>query len=392
MIDSYLRRKDVSSLIKEIKKNPRYHEKNKIEDDVYFGKVGNELSLYILYDALLKFKIIIDDNDLLEDYILHLDKLYKRIDSYNQMIVGINKLICYMTIKLLNIRGIEEQDNRKKVIEHVYNKYVLNGYYIHGFSTVYENSIKNNGFISEVYINYYQQFNDVKKIFEKYKLGDIFEKDFSINRTSFTDDFVMGCHYSDMSPGYLSNLLFNKIYGDVEKANYLEMDYDKSISYLKKYMTNNLFNKTDIEYVLYVIKKEWDLLYRVKKKISLLLVKRCLIDSGNCSIYEYLTDNNDIYEVIDRMLSPKNSNIDFNGIIENSNVNVLSLDGFYDVEVENISKLKVSDVQTSYLKNKELMNKEFLDAYGKVYVFLIVGSLFISLGVIITVIMIVRGI
>ena len=124
----------------------------------------------------------------------------------------------------------------------------------------------------------------------------------------------------------------------------------------------------------------------------MLLVKRCLIDSGNCSIYEYLTDNNDIYEVIDRMLSPKNSNIDFNGIIENSNVNVLSLDGFYDVEVENISKLKVSDVQTSYLKNKELMNKEFLDAYGKVYVFLIVGSLFISLGVIITVIMIVRGI
>lgn len=390
MIDNYLRRIDVSNLIKEIKRNPRYHDKEKLED--VYGNVGNELSLYLLYDALLKFKIVIDNDDLLEDFILQLDKLYKRIDNYNQMIVGVNKLICYMTAKLLNIRGIEEPQNRKLLIEHVYNKYILNGYYIHGFSTVYENSIKENGFISEVYINYYQQFNDVKKLFEKYGLNDIFEKDFSINKTSFTDDFIMGCYYSEMSPGYLTNLLFNEIYDVSDKTCYYNLDYDTSISYLKKFMISKSFDKTDIEYVLYMVKKEWDLLYRVKKKISLLLVKRCLIDNNNCSVDDYINDNNEIYEIIDRMLSSKNGNISFNGIIDNNNVNIITLDGFYDIDVENINKLSIEDVKISYLNNKELMNKEFLDAYGKVYIFLIIGSLFISLGVIITIIMIIRGI
>ena len=58
MIDNYLKRNDVNNLIQEIKKNPKYFDKENIDEDMYYGKIGNELSLYILYDALLKFKII----------------------------------------------------------------------------------------------------------------------------------------------------------------------------------------------------------------------------------------------------------------------------------------------------------------------------------------------
>ena len=102
MIKKYLKREDVSNLIKEIKRNPRYYEKEKLEDNI---SIGNELSLYILYDALLKFKIVIDDDSLFGDFIVQLDKLYKKIDNYDQIVIGINKLICYMTIKLFNIKG-----------------------------------------------------------------------------------------------------------------------------------------------------------------------------------------------------------------------------------------------------------------------------------------------
>ena len=392
MIDNYLKRNDVNGLIQEIKKNPKYFDKENIDEDIYYGKIGNELSLYILYDALLKFKIVIDNNDMLDEYIVQLDKLYKKIDSYNQIMVGVNKLICHMTIKLLNIRGIDNKDNKRTLIEYIYNKYITNGYYIHGFSTVYENIIKENGFASEVYTNYYQQFNDLKNIFNKYGLNEMIEKDFSINKTYFTDDIVMGCYYSAMSPGYFTNILFNRLFNNKNRDSYLSLDYDKSISHLKKFMINKSFSKDDMEYVIYVIKNEWDLLCRVNKKISLLLVKRSLIDDQKSSIDEYLNDESDIYEIVDGILSSKNGSIDFDGIIGNDDIMVVSLDNFYNVSVDNINKLSIDDTQLSSVEKREKMNKEFMDAYGNVYIFLIFGSLLISLGVIITIIMIIRGI
>ena len=392
MINKYLKREDVSNLIKEIRRNPRYYNKEILKDS---NNIGNELSLYILYDALLKFKIVIDNEELLSEYVIQIDKLYKKIDSFNQIVVGINKLICYMTIKLFNIRGIDEVDNKTKVIEHVYNKYILNGYFVHGFSTVYENSIKDNGFVSEFYHNYYPQFNDMKKIFLKYGCGELLEKDFSVNKSYFTDDFIMGCHYSAMAPMYFTNILFSKIYGeDVEGSSYLKLDYDTSISRLKRFMIDKSFDRKDMDYVLYLIKKEWDFLSRVKKKISLMLVKKNYINYPSNNIEEYLSAEGDLYEVVDGILSSKNGNIVFDGSIESQNIEILSLDGYYDIAVENINRLTIKDKDDDllYKNRKEVINREFLDAYGKVYIFLVFGSLFISLGVIITIIMVIRGI
>lgn len=392
MIKKYLKREDVSNLIKEIKRNPRYYEKEKLEYNI---SIGNELSLYILYDALLKFKIVVDDDSMIGDFIAQLDKLYKKIDSYDQIVIGVNKLICYMTIKLFNIRGIDVKENKDKVIKHVYNKYILDGYYVHGFSTVYENSIKDNGFISEFYINYYQQFNDVKKIFEKYGMREIIEKDFSINKSYFTDDFIMGCHYSAMAPKYFTNMLFNKIYGNSNgKDNYLKLDYDSSISYLKRFMNDKSFDRKDMDYILYIVKKEWDLLFRVNKKISLMLVKRDFISFSNNNVNEYLNSSDDLYEIVDGILSSKIGSIVFDGTIESQNIEVISLENFYDIDVKNINRITINDKDEEllYKNRREVMNREFLDAYGNVYIFLVFGALFISLGVIITIIMIIRGI
>ena len=130
MIDKYLKKEDVQSLIKEIKRNPRYFEKEKGINDFYSDIMGSELSLYILYDALIKYKIIIDDEALFYDYIIQIDKLYKKIDNYSEIIVGINKLICYMVIRLLNIKGIEEKDNKRKIIDYIYKKYIIDGYFV----------------------------------------------------------------------------------------------------------------------------------------------------------------------------------------------------------------------------------------------------------------------
>ena len=159
-------------------------------------------------------------------------------------------------------------------------------------------------------------------------------------------------------------------------------------------MIEKSFAREDMDYVLYMVKKEWELLSRVNKKISLMLVKRNCINCFNNNIEEYLNLDGDLYDVVDGILSSKNGNIIFSGSIESQNIEVLSLDGYYDVAIENINRLMINDKEEDlpYKNRKEVMNREFLNAYGKVYIFLVFGSLFISLGVIITIIMVIRGI
>ena len=93
-------------------------------------------------------------------------------------------------------------------------------------------------------------------------------------------------------------------------------------------------------------------------------------------------------------MSSKNGNVVFDGTIAAQNIEILSLDNYYDIDVKNISIITVDDNDDNlpYKNRNEYLNKEFLDAYGNVYIFLIIGSIFISLGVIITIIMVIRGI
>lgn len=393
MLDNYLIRENVLRLIDELKTNPKYNNKEKNEENIYSENINNELSLYILYDALFKYKLIIDDDLLFGEFIEQIEKIYKKIDNYNQIIVGVNKLICYIASKYLKIKNINDSESKKQIISYIYDKYISNGYYIHGFSTIYEDSIKNNGFISEVYINYYRDMMKVKKIFEKYKLEDIIEKDFTINKSYFTDDFIMGCYYSMMSPGYFSNTLFNRKFcgKDIDNSPYLNCDYDTSIMKLKKYMVDNFFSDEDIKYILDVFSREWEFINKVDKKISLLVVKRCLINDNFNSLDEYLNDDEDIYDIVDRILSPKNGNIVFNGVINSDDIVILSLDSFYEKKKME-DEIVINENDLPYKYNKEIINRDFLDAYGNVYIFLIFGSLFISLGVIATIIMVIRGI
>ena len=392
MLDSYFAREDVSRLIEELKTNPKYNCKEKDEENKYFETINNELSLYILYDALLKYKLIVDEEFYLAEFIEQIDKIYKKIDNYNQIIVGVNKLICYIVSKYLKIKNINDSEGKEQIIRHIYDKYILNGYYVHGFSTVYEDSIKNNGFISEVYINYYRDMVEVKKIFEKYKLEDLIDKDFTVNKTYFTDDFIMGCYYSAMSPGYFSNVLFDKkICGkNNDRKSYLDSDYDSTISCLKKYMIDNFFKEEDMKFILDVFSKQWEYINKVDKKISLLAVKRYLINDNYNSIDEYLKDDDDVYDIVDRMLSPKNGNIVFNEVINPEDITILSLENNYEKKI-NEEDIVINEKDLPYKNNKEIINKDFLDAYGNVYIFLIFGSLFISLGVIVTIIMVIRG-
>lgn len=390
MIDKYLKREEVIDFIKIIKTSPKYNLKNNIDSTNYGSCSEESLSLYILYDALLKYKIIVDNDNLFGTYIEQLEKIFKKIDNYEDVLIGVNKLVCFIVSKHLKIEDLNSEDSKKQIISYVYDKYISNGYFVHGFNCFYLDDIKKNGFKSEVYQNRYNDFNEIKEILEKNNC-EIIDKDFSLNKTYFTDDFIMGCYYSAMAPGFYTKLLFDKKYygNKIKEDGYLKCDFDTSVSYLKKYLNNNSFNEKDKKKILDVVTAEWNYLNTIPKKISLLLVKRKLIEDNSSKIDDYITDDSDIYAIVDRMLNPKYTNVTFDGMLSSNDIIVVSLENFFDGYS---LKEEKEDLKIDSKMNMSLDNKEFLDSYGKVYIFLILGSLLISLGVIVSLIFTLRGI
>ena len=387
MLDSYLSRDDVLSFIKELKTSERYYEKRN-SLNIPISYYSYEEALFIFYDALLKYRIIIDDIYLFPEYLDQLDKLYKKLDNFDDIKFGVNKLICKILTIKFDIKNIELEESKDLIIQHIYNKYIKEGYFVHGFSSVYVDEIKVNGFVPEKYENYYDRFREVNKIFEKNNVVNIFSKKFNETSVFFTDDFVLGCYYSIYAPMYFFKFLMNEeCFGKIKrKDGCLKDSYSILISPLKRFMSNNLFNDNDKKEILKLVDDEWNLLHRKDKKISLLLVKRKVIGNIDVGLEEFLKDESDIYEIVDRMLNSKNNNISYSDKIDSNDINIVVLDTYYD------SDLKKEEKEEEEYNNKESeVNSDYLNKYGSVSYLLLIGSLFITLGVILTIFKVIGG-
>lgn len=381
MLKEYLKRNDVLKIIKEIKTNDKYFNKSTNNLSNSFICVSNEVALFIFYDALYKYKIIIDDNNLLEEYLNQVDKLYKKLDNFEDVKYGINRTICKMLINKFDIKNINDDFYREMIISRIYDTYIEEGYFIHGFHPSYIEDIKKDGFRPEEYKNYYDRFSKVNSIFEKYNQPRIIDKDFLNKNVYFTDDFIMGCYYSMYAPLFFYNFLFNDIsFGKrIRKDNCLISDYSSLTRHLKRFMNINFFSEEDKKYILDLVEDEWKLLNNSKNFISLILVKRNKIFNKEIRVSEYLKDKKDIYEIVDRMLSSKYTNLEYGKYLSNDDIEIIKLDNYSEEEkVEKKVKLK-NDLP-------DINNK-----YGSVSILLLLGCLFISLGVIISIFSVLGG-
>ena len=280
MIKEYLRRADIKKLIDNISINDRYYQKTNEVSYVFLGIDDKNKALYILYDALLKYKLIIDDVFSLDSFVEQLDLLFRKLSDFNDIILGINKLITRLCIKKLNIGNTDTFLNRKLLLDYIYNAYIINGYYIHGFSSVYK----------------------------EYNIINVSEKDFNKKEIYFTDSLLYGCSSSMRGPMYLFNIISNSsIDKKIDSNALVRDDYKACIKNLKRIFFVYDFSDSDKKYVLDVVEKEWELLHRVDKKIDLLLVKRRLFNvSDNININQLAEDVDlDINEAVDDIMYPK---------------------------------------------------------------------------------------
>lgn len=359
MIEKYFENKKVKDIIFQINSNESYYKKE-YNSSIYLFSNDKLIALFTLYDAIIKYFIVIEDLTYYDYFLSHIDKSFKRINNYESLNLAINNVIINCVKELIR------SENKKDIVTYIYKKYIEEGYYYHGFSSVYYNDIIKNGFISEEYTNYYEKFREVNKIFSKYNLDNYIEKDFSLKTVSFTDDFLRSCFYSVYGPMYYSNFLNSD-------NDYLGSDYSLVITNINKVMSDNSFSEEDKKKVLDIISLEWELLHKVEKNVNIILVKRDKIKDNISLIDDYINDDNELEEVVDKIFSSKNLDISFDGHLSLSDMIVLKLDLF---------KEKEEVVQS----NEVILNED-----GGVSYLLLISSLFICLGVIITIITLVRG-
>ena len=374
-MDGILKRDDVQSIIDNIKTNNKYFEKIS-SDGEYYDK---EESLYIFYEALLKYYIIFDDILYLKDYIYDLDLLFRKIENLEDIRFGISKLITRFSIKYLKL----EDEDREKILKFVYDKYITNGYLFHGFSSCYSDEIVNNGFKPEEYFNYYGEFIMLNDIFKKHNKVNFINKDFINKEITFTDDIIKSCIFSINSPNYFCNLLTNNEIIKNKSKDYYNDNYDKCIKYFTNLISDLEFSSEEKDFALDLVNKEWDLLHKKNKKISLLLVRRNLFQLEDINLDDIINSDLDINEAVDRILTNRYKDISYDKEINKDDVKVINLDI--------INRMLIAEEKKEEEIKENLKENNFNDDYGMVSPLILIGSLFIWLGVILSIIRVLGG-
>ena len=377
-MDEILQREDVKSIISEIKNNEKYFNKISTDSDMYYAY---DISLYIFYEALLKYYIIFGIDDNLAEYIYDVELLFRKIDTIEDIRYGISQLIVKYSNKHFNL----EEENRDLVLSFVFGNYITNGYLIHGFSSTYKDDVVKNGFKPSEYFNYYDEFIKLNELFKKYGKDNFIDKDFINKDIFFTDDIIKSCIYSINSPMYFCNLLTNNEIIKDKEVDFYKDNYDKIMENINKIVSELKFNEEDKKFTLDLVNKEWELLHKSEKNISLLLVKRKVLELDSIDIDSIIDSDFDVNEAVDSILNFRYKNISYNKDISSDDLKVIN----FEIINRDVKEEKKEEIVKE--EKQEEKKVEVNDTYGMISPLLLLGSLLISLGVILSIINILGG-
>lgn len=388
MLEEIIRREDVSKLLEDICNSARYYDKKSSNSMGYQMYFGVEQILFLFYDALFKYKIIIDDMNYFNDFFEQVDKLIRKIDNFYDISNGLNRIIGRICAFKLGIKDVEDCESKEEVIRYIYDKYMVNGYYIHGFASHYYGSILEEGFIVEEYKNVYDKFLKVQEILNKKKHTKVLEKDFSEKKVDFTDSFLLGCYYSVNAPLFFSKMLCgNEFIRKQERVDdYARGDYDACLKNLFKLMNGLGLNDSQRNVFLDAFKSEWKLIDKDHSNISLMLIPRDLFRDSLIDINKFIDDNKDasFADNVCKLLGYKSS-IVVRDDIRKRHITLVNLDGYKKFVKEEKKDTFKDELERSFITSDD----EFAltNTYGKVSVLLVLGTLLITVGVILTILM-----
>ncbi len=390
MLERYFKRRDVTEFIDEVISNSIYSQKKNSVYDSYEVFVDSSQALFTFFDAIYKFSIIIEDDAYFAEYITQIKKVIRRFQNYTDINEGINKIIGKICALKLGLSDREDVIARKYIIKYIYDKYIVSGYVFHGFPSIYKEDIYKNGLVPDNYHNMYDKFMEINKIFQRHGFYNVLGKDFKIKGIYFTDSFILGCFYAFSAPMYFYRLLGcnNFDISNYDDKAYLNNDYFASFNNLSLLMRKAKLNDAEKKFVIKTCFEEWKLI-KNSTDVSILAIKRSSVG------LDYLKNIDDILakasfcdlgNSIGKMFNCCSNEILVTDKINSNDVNIINLNNYK--ELKNIREKKLNDIKN----RQDVYNSDkLINAYGKVSILMILGSLLITLGVIMTIIMFYKG-
>lgn len=375
MLSSIFENEDVVSLLSKVSSSPRYYDKKKKDSINYEKFSGLEQPMFLLFDALFKYQIIIGDDKYLRDYVHHLELLWYKIDNFHDISEGVCKILVKFCARKLGYK-MQIEEHRREILEYIYQKYIVEGYLYHGISDVYIPSIQEKGFSPQIYENYYSQFEQLQKQYPAF----FSDMDFHHNYVSFTDDFIMACYYATYSPFYFSNFLCPQTTKKVELNSYAKRDYIGCFKQLRQSLKAKEVKEEDIRKIEDLCNLEWKLLRQNESKPTIMLVKRSAFSKNLIlGIDEILQDKKeDIGVLASHIMDYKFNSLSWKDSISPNDITFVTIPYARFIIEQEAGPVEVILPTVHPEDNSE---------DGKVSFLLLLGSALILLGVVVSIIM-----
>ena len=359
--------------------------------------IGNNYALFLFVDSLVKYIIIIEDMKYLNGYVDDLTLIFKKMNSYNDINKGVNTLLAKYVSKILRLSSVKSSESKEKVLRYIYKKYILDGYFYYGYNSssaisIRELGLQKDGFVLD------SRLEEINNTVDKLIDGDIFYR----KKTSITDNFVIAFYYSLIAPRYLEDLAKfinsdNNISFYVRDVDSIKSEFIKVLK--KKKLPSNRINLVIDNFIDKfiedkVLSSHGDIAFIKRDKIS----KNYLKD-----IEEIFNEVKDLklYNAIGMILESRYMSFDIESDIAYNDLIIARVPSFKYLttdEEENIEKLELlqedyvnlkvdSDDNNIQEEDKNMLSEiPKVDSYGYSSVLMFFGLIFISIGVILSII------
>lgn len=234
------------------------------EDDNTFNLVG------MLVNYAITYNILFPDSDNISSMIEELSLFLK---SKN---ININKFVAGQVVNeycnTFQIDRNEAELNKVRVYEYIYNKFAIEGYYFHGFNSVFLNDIKSKGLTTGNRQWEIEELNDLNNLLIKKGvakgLGFVFDN--CQNTIFFSKRPVFSYHYASSSPEWFS--IFCGEVGNIGSNNrlaYKKRDYEECLKNINTLLERKDFTLEEKKYVLFMFKKFWLMFANGKPMLAL---------------------------------------------------------------------------------------------------------------------------
>lgn len=358
-----------------------------LKNNYYLEK---NFAFFIAIDAIVKFEQVINDDNLIDEYIEQLKRIFKKFTNYNDIKKGIYLFLEKALSEKIDISGKSHEEKRAQLLYYVYDKYIVNGYFYFGFCSNYTNEITCLGLRKENFI-LDERLEKINQIISKVGTENLFKRE----NTSITDNVIVAIYFALLSPSYIS---------DLSTSSYLKSKkYNKDCLFFKNLdeIRNNLLtlskekrlNNKDTSDVInnFVETYSSDKVNNTKPCIA--LIKRSTILKNELKDIQEIINNKDesIASSLSLIMESRYNSYEIENDIAPSEIRIIELPKYSEflLGLSNfaIVNKNIDIVQDDFKISEEdiITNKE-VNAYGAVSV-AIVGSILIIAGLIISVIL-----